>query len=59
MEINTTTVRTFTVTLTEAEAIQLIDALGDALRLFDEANDTPNVTMLADLRDTIDNHVFC
>lgn len=59
MEINTTTVRTFTVTLTEAEATQLIDALGDALRLFDDANDTANVILLADLRDAIDNHVFC
>ena len=39
MEINTTTVRTFTVTLTEAEATQLIDALGDALRLFDAVSE--------------------
>ena len=59
MEINATTVRTFTIILTEAEATQLIDALGDALRLFDDANDTANVTMLMELRDAIDNHVFC
>jgi len=57
MEIATT--RMFTITLTEAEACRLIDALADALRLFDVADDTPNVTMLADLHDAINNHVFC
>lgn len=59
MEIATT--RMFTITLTEAEACRLIDALADALRHMpdEEATDTPNVTMLADLHDAINNHVFC
>lgn len=56
MEIATT--RMFTITLTEAEACRLIDALADALRLFDVAAH-PHDTVLADLHDAINNHVFC